>query len=165
MKTEIKFTGTSYYIMIGYMEKYILQARYLGMDWNEYLKTLKEEYNGLDVVSEVYFKNKEDIERAQEWIDSLMIMKLLTSNEIIEINSIEDAQEFMIHLQTYSLLQQYKIIKQMTQARIAKEYLLKTLEWLDFCKKNRKYLLNTKIGEMVENNIPDNEIEEYMKTL
>jgi len=30
-------------------------------------------------ISYIYFKNKEDVERAKEWVDTLLIMKKLTS--------------------------------------------------------------------------------------
>ena len=165
MKTEIKNVGTGYMVKIGCIEKYPIQAQYLKINWNEYLTTLKEKYNGLDISTEIYFPTLEDAERAQEWVDSLLMMELLMSDSLLEINSIEDVNNFFINLQAYSIPQQLKIFKEFSRKKAAKDFILKSPQYCNWAKNTHKYGLDPKIVEMIINNISDNEIQNYIDSL
>ena len=74
---KIKYTGTHWYIMIKYMERFYRQAEYLDISPWEYKGKLIDEFRGMQMSTEIYFSSFEDAIAAKEWIETLLIMKEL----------------------------------------------------------------------------------------
>ena len=80
-KIIIRHTGSHYYIVVEYLDRYYTQAHNLKIDIEEYKEKLLKEFNGVCFLTEIYFAKEDDAKAAADWIESLLIMRELMGNE------------------------------------------------------------------------------------
>ena len=81
---EIEFGELHHRLIIGHTPYLCSNANYLGIDYKELIEKFEsfggKMMNGCVIpLSLMHFKNKEDIKRAKEWVDALLVMKKLTT--------------------------------------------------------------------------------------
>ena len=81
---EIQSYESNHYLIIGYNTSLRVNANYLNMDYGELIERFKSfsgkmTISSITQISRMYFENKDDVERAKEWVDTLLVMKKLTA--------------------------------------------------------------------------------------